>query len=94
VAESKQTQPEKDLVGRLSVAGEEAMHRLATMPGGKALVDTAQSFRTRLDELAVKVRALDPLEKRVAALEKRVDGLEHKPARKSAAAKPKDTTTP
>lgn len=87
MAQTKQSQADKDLVARLSVAGEEAMQRLTGMPGGKALVDTAQSLRARLDELAVKIRALDPLEKRVAALEQRLDALDKKPAAKKPAAK-------
>ena len=89
MAETKQTPAEKDLVARLSGAGEEAMQRLVAMPGGKALVDTAQSLRERLDDLAVKIRAVDPLEKRVTELEKRLDALERKAARKKAPAKPK-----
>jgi hypothetical protein len=88
MAQTKRSEADKDLVTRLSVAGEEAMQRLVTMPGGKALVDTAHSMRERLDDLAVKIRALDPLEKRVSALEQRLDALD-KPARKKAPAKPK-----
>lgn len=86
--ETKQTQTDKDLVARLSVAGEEAMQRLVGIPGGKALVDTAQSLRERLDDLALKIRALDPLEKRVAAIEERLSELEKKPTRKKAPPKP------
>jgi hypothetical protein len=87
--QTKHTQQEKDIVARLSVAGEEAMQRLVTMPGGRALVDTAQSLRERLDDLAMRIRAIDPLEKRVTALEKRLDALDKKPARKKAPAKPR-----
>ena len=81
-----------DIVTRLTGAGEEAMQRLTGMPGGKALVDTAQSLRERLDELAARLRTIDPLEKRVTALEHRLTALEKKakPAtrRKPAAKKP------
>jgi hypothetical protein len=77
---------EKDLVARLTGAGEEAMQRLGDLPGGKALIDTAQSFRERLDELAVRIRTIDPLEKRVTDLEARLAALEKKP--KPAARKP------
>ena len=41
---------DKDLVARLTGAGEEAVQRLGELPMGKALLDTAQSFRERLDE--------------------------------------------
>ena len=91
MTQTKQTpKAEKDLVARLTGAGEEAMQRLGDLPGGKALLDTAQSFRERLDELAVRIRTIDPLEKRVTDLEARLAALEKKPAaRKPAAKKPK-----
>ena len=80
---------EKDLMARLTGAGEDAMQRLGDLPMGKALLDTAQSFRERLDELAGRIRAIDPLEKRVTDLETRLAALEKKPAaRKPAAKKP------
>lgn len=90
MTQTKQTpKAEKDLVARLTGAGEEAMQRLGDLPGGKALLDTAQSFRERLDELAVRIRTIDPLEKRVTDLEARLAALEKKPAaRKPAAKKP------
>jgi hypothetical protein len=50
--------------------------RLGDLPGGKAPADTAQSFRERLDELAVRIsgrstrsRSVTDLEARLAALE-------------------------
>ena len=80
MARTKQKQTQQDLVSRLAGAGEEAMQRLGDLPGGKAILDTAQSFRERLDELAARIRAIDPLEKRVAQLEHRLAALEKKPA--------------
>ena len=88
MAQTKKTQ--QDLVSRLTGAGEEAMQRLGDLPGGKALLDTAQSFRERLDELATRIRAIDPLEKRVTELERRLASLEKKkPAPRRTPAKPK-----
>ncbi len=84
--QTKQKQADKDLVARLAGAGEEAVQRLGELPGGKALIDTAQSFRERLDELATRIRAIDPLEKRVTEIEHRLSALEKKPA---AARKPR-----
>jgi len=90
MAQTKTKQSQQDLVSRLTGAGEEAMQRLGDLPGGKALLDTAQSFRERLDELATRIRAIDPLEKRVTELEQRLAALEKKPAaRKPPPAKPK-----
>jgi hypothetical protein len=83
---------EKDFAARLADAGGEAMQKLGDLPMGKALVDGAQSLRERLDELATRIRAIDPLEKRVALLEQRLETLEKKskPAtrRKPASKKP------
>jgi hypothetical protein len=69
---------DKDLISRLADAGEDVLHRLEDLPGGKAMVEAATGLRKRLDELAVRLRALDPLEKRVAALEKRLEALERR----------------
>lgn len=98
MAQHKQAPTSQDLLTRLTGAGSDAMQRLSDMPGGKAFVDTAQSLRERLDELAARIRAIDPLEKRVTALERRLDALEkppaRKPARKTAAARPKPAAKP
>ena len=69
---------EKDLMTRLADAGEDAIQRLGDLPGGKIMVDAASGFRARLDELATRIRAIDPLEKRVTTLEKRLAALERK----------------
>jgi hypothetical protein len=89
---TKTSKEERDFAARLADAGGEAMQKLTDLPMGKALVDGAQQLRERLDELATRIRAIDPLEKRVTALEERLDRLEKKskPAtrRKPAAKKP------
>ncbi len=83
---------QKDLLSRLADAGEEAIQRLAKAPGGENVVKVLNVSRDRIDELQKKVRGIDELEKRVAALEKKVGSL-GKPARpaakRPAAAKPK-----
>ncbi len=93
MAETPKT-ADKDLVARLTGAGEDAVQRLGELPMGKALLDTAQSFRERLDELGSRIRAIDPLEKRVTALEERLAALEGKPKPKHASAKPKPPPKP
>jgi len=92
------TAKEKDFAARLADVGGEAMQKLSDLPMGKVLVDGAQSLRERLDELATRIRAIDPLEKRITALEQRLEALEkkskpaarktRKPAKKTAAKKP------
>jgi hypothetical protein len=78
--ESKQ----KDLLGRLSDAGEEALSRVAGSQTTARVVDTLGGMRERLDDMQKKVRGLDALEQRVTKLEQRVDELS-KPKRATAA---------
>lgn len=98
MTETTKTEKEKDFAARLADAGGEAMQKLSDLPMGKALVDGAQQLRERIDELGTRIRAIDPLEKRVTALEQRLEALEKKskPAakRKPAAKKPAEQKTP
>jgi hypothetical protein len=75
-----QRKQQKDMITRLAETGEEALHKLTELPGGARFVDAANALRERVDELTRRVRSLDPLEKRVAELERRLDQLT-KPAR-------------
>jgi hypothetical protein len=81
---------EKDVLQRLADSGEEALQKfIGDLPGGSKVVGAANSLFARVDELTKRVRSLDPLERRVADLERRLDALT-KPASRSAA---KRTTT-
>ena len=51
----------KDLFTRLTEAGEEAMHKIADMPGAAKLTDAVNTLRTRVDELQKRMRGLDEL---------------------------------
>jgi hypothetical protein len=89
MARSRRTQ-EKDVITRLADAGEEALQKLGELPGGKSMLKAMGDVRDRLDDVAAKLRALDPLERRVSRIEKRLDSLEKpRPAtvRRSAAAR-------
>jgi hypothetical protein len=66
---------EKDFVTRLADAGEEALQRLADLPGGQKAVTAVHDLRTRVDDLTKKVRGIDALEARVAKLEKELSAL-------------------
>jgi polyhydroxyalkanoate synthesis regulator phasin len=79
---------EKDFVARLADAGEEALHRLAELPGGQRALSAINDLRGRVDELAKKVRGIDALEERLSKLEKEVASL--KRAKTSATRKPSD----
>ena len=81
---------EKDLVTRLADAGEEALQRLADLPGGQKALSAVHDLRSRVDDLAKKVRGIDALEARVAKLEKELAAVKKAkaPARGQAPRKP------
>ena len=66
---------DKDIVTRLADAGEDALQRLAELPGGQRALNAFNDLRTRVDDLGKKVRGIDALEARVAKLEKQVAEL-------------------
>ena len=64
-----------DLLGKLAELSEEAMNRLQDAPGGDRVLGTVNAMRDRLDDLQRRVRGIDDLERRLTALEKKVDKL-------------------
>ena len=64
-----------DLLGRLADLSEDALQRLSDAPGAERVLGALNSMRDRVDELQKRVRGLEDLEKRVAALERKVDKL-------------------
>ncbi len=76
-----QRKQQKDVIARLAETGEEALQRLAELPGGARFVEAANTLRDRVDELTRRMRSLDPLERRVAELERRLDELSKPSAR-------------
>jgi len=81
---------DKDFVTRLADKGEEALQRLAELPGGQKAMTAMNDLRARVDDLTKKVRGLDTLEARVVKLEKEVAALKKAktPARRSTPRKP------
>jgi hypothetical protein len=81
---------EKDFVTRLADAGEEALQRIADLPGGQKALTAYNDLKTRVDELGKKVRGIDALEERIVKLEKEVATLKkaNAPARRQAPRKP------
>ena len=77
-----------DLLGKLAELSEEAMHRLQDAPGGDRVLGTMNAMRDRLDELQRRVRGIDELERRLTALEKKVDKL----AKDAGSSSPRRTT--
>jgi hypothetical protein len=66
---------QKDLLHKLADKGEEAISKLADVPAADKVLNAASGMGKRLDETQRKLRGLESLEKRVAALERRVDKL-------------------
>ena len=87
----------KDVVGRISDLGEDAIQRFSGAPGADRLLGALNVTRERLDELQRRLRGIDELEKRVAVLERKVDKLSKGGAstapRSAAKTKPKPKTT-
>jgi hypothetical protein len=65
-------------VERLADLGEEAIQRIGNAPGGDRVLAAMAGTRDRLDDLQKRVRGLEILDKRVAAIERRLDKLEGK----------------
>ena len=66
---------ENDVINRLAGKGEEAIHRLADLPGGAWALKAFNDLKLRVDDLSSRIRGIDALEKRVAKLEKEVATL-------------------
>ncbi len=85
----------KDLVARLTDLSEGAIQRLSEAPGADRAVQALKSLADKVDELQRRTRGVEELEKRMTALEKRVDAMgKPKTARKPASrarAKPAST---
>src|SRR5829696_8222366 len=96
-------QTNKDLMARLADRGEQVVGRISDRPGAKTLVDSMATLTKQLNDTQRRLRSLDPLERRVTALEKRLEKIEaNAPTAKrattrktsaTAKAAPKRTTT-
>jgi hypothetical protein len=64
-----------DLLGRLADLSEEAVQRLSDAPGGEKVLGAVNTLRDRTDELQKRVRGIETLEQRLAAVERKVDKL-------------------
>jgi chromosome segregation ATPase len=86
---------DKDVLARLADRGEEALNKLADLPGGAKALKALNELRERVDELGKKVRGVDALEARLAKLEKELAALKRqaKPAATRVASRAKADTT-
>jgi uncharacterized protein involved in exopolysaccharide biosynthesis len=65
----------QDLLGRLADLSEEAVQRLAEAPGADRALQALKGLGDKVDELQRRTRGFEELEKRLSALEKKVDKL-------------------
>ena len=63
-------EPDQDVIKRLAGRGEDALQRLADMPGGTKALKAFNDLKARVDELGRRARGVEELELRVAKLEK------------------------
>ena len=71
-------QTDKDFLTRLADRGEQVVGRITDLPGAKTLVDKTAALAKNVDAMQKELRRLGPLQKRVAAIERRLDKLEGK----------------
>ena len=64
-----------DVIEKLAGKGEQAIHRLAELPGGTSAVRAFNDVKQRVDDLSKRMRGVDALEKRIAKLEREVAAL-------------------
>ena len=86
-------QTNKDFLSRLADRGEQVVGRITDLPGAKALVDKTAGLAKNVDAMQKELRRLGPLQKRVAAIEKRLDKLEGKSTTRTRTTTPPRTTT-
>ena len=77
-ASAGETASDRDAIARLAERGQQTVARLAELPGGTRALNAFNDLRNRVDEMGKKVRGIDELEKRVAALETEVASLKKK----------------
>ena len=79
---------QKDLLGMLSDLSEDVVQRLSEAPGADRAMQALKSLGEKVDELQRQTRGFAELEKRLTALEQRVDAMA-KPKAKPKPSRPK-----
>jgi cell division protein FtsB len=73
-------------ISQLASIGEEVLGKASQNPTAARVIGSAMQLKDRVDDLSKRVRGLEAMEQRIAALEARIDELE-KPKRKAPAKK-------
>jgi hypothetical protein len=79
----------QDLLGRLADLSEEAVQRLAEAPGADRALQALKGLADKVDELQRRTRGFEELERRLSALEKKVEKLAKPPAPSGAGTRPR-----
>ncbi len=82
----------KDLLGRLADLSEDAIQRLADAPGADRALQALKGLGDRVDELQRRTRGFEELERRLTALEKKVDAVGKGSGRPSASSRGRSAT--
>jgi hypothetical protein len=80
----------QDLCGRLADMSHDAIQRLSEAPGADRALQALKWLGDKVDELQRRTRGFEEIEKRLSALEKKVDSMA-KPARRASSTR---TRTP
>jgi uncharacterized protein involved in exopolysaccharide biosynthesis len=78
----------KDLLGRLADLSEEAVQRLSEAPGADRALQALKALGDKVDELQRRTRGFEELERRLTALEKRMDAMAKAPRTTGSAGAP------
>jgi hypothetical protein len=73
-------------ISQLASLGEEVLGKASQNPTAARVIGSAMQLKDRVDDLSKRVRGLEAMEQRIAALEERLDEIE-KPKRKATTAK-------
>jgi uncharacterized membrane protein YccC len=65
----------KDLLSRFADLSEEVVQRLAEAPGADRVLQALKTLGDKVDELQRRTRGFEELERRLTALEKRLDAM-------------------
>jgi hypothetical protein len=79
-AEPNRVDVGSDVVRRFAERGEDALQRLAGLPGGSRVLRSVSDLGRRIDEIGRRVRGVEELEARIARLEEEVAAVRGAPA--------------
>lgn len=87
---------QKNLLSSIAGLSEDAIQKLADAPGADKLLGAVGGMRERMDDMQKRLRGLEGLDRRIAAIEKRLDKLDggtRSSGSKTGSAAKKTTTT-